>query len=71
MKELGYGKTYRYAHDEPEAYAAGEIYFPEVLGAQQYYHPVLRGLEQKIAEKLTHLRELDKKVKNPSPAGDE
>ena len=62
MKELGYGKAYRYAHDEAEAYAAGERYFPEALGEQQYYHPVARGLEQKIAEKLAHLRELDKKT---------
>ncbi|MDH5409470.1 MAG: recombination factor protein RarA, partial [Gammaproteobacteria bacterium] len=60
MKELGYGKEYRYAHDEPEAYAAGETYFPEEIGEQQYYNPVPRGLEIKIAEKLAHLRELDK-----------
>ena len=64
MKELGYGKAYRYAHDEPEGYAAGETYFPDELGERQYYHPVLRGLEQKIAEKLAHLRELDKKAKS-------
>ena len=63
MQGLGYGKAYRYANDEPEAYAAGEMYFPEELGERQYYHPVLRGLEQKIAEKLAHLRELDKKAK--------
>ncbi len=62
MKELGYGKAYRYAHDEPEGYAAGETYFPDELGERRYYHPVLRGLEQKIAEKLAHLRELDKKA---------
>ena len=59
MKELGYGKEYRYAHDEPEAYAAGETYFPEEMGEQQYYHPVPRGLEQKIIDKLRHLRLLD------------
>ncbi len=62
MKELGYGKRYRYAHDEPEAYAAGESYFPEEVGERRYYQPVLRGLEQKIAEKLAHLRELDAKA---------
>ena len=60
MKELGYGKRYRYAHDEPDAYAAGERYFPEELGERVYYHPVQRGLEIKIAEKLAQLRELDK-----------
>jgi putative ATPase len=61
MKELGYGKQYRYAHDEPEAYAVGENYFPENMKEQRYYYPVPRGLEIKIAEKLAHLRELDKK----------
>ncbi len=63
MKELGYSKGYRYAHDEPEAYAAGENYFPEKLGRRQYYHPTEYGLEGRIAEKLAHLRSLDKKVK--------
>jgi len=62
MKELGYGKAYRYAHDEPEAYAAGETYFPEEMGSPDYYKPVARGLEIKIMEKLNHLRELDKKA---------
>ena len=52
MKELGYGKNYRYAHSEPDAYAAGENYFPEGMSPRQYYHPVLRGLEIKIAEAL-------------------
>jgi putative ATPase len=61
MKELGYGKHYRYAHDEPDAYAAGERYFPEELGERVYYHPVQRGLEIKIAEKLAQLRKSDKK----------
>jgi len=60
MKQLGYGKAYRYAHDEPEAYAAGENYFPQEMGQPQYYRPVPRGLEIRIAEKLAHLRELDK-----------
>lgn len=60
MQELGYGHEYRYAHDEPEGYAAGEEYFPEELGDRAYYRPVARGLEQKIAEKLEHLRNLDR-----------
>jgi len=64
MKELGYGHDYRYAHDEPEAYAAGETYFPEEMGEQSYYHPVPRGLEIKIAEKMAYLRSLDEKNKN-------
>jgi putative ATPase len=63
MKELGYGKAYRYAHDEPEAYAAGEDYFPEEMPEQHYYRPVPRGLELKIAEKLAHLKELDSEAK--------
>jgi len=62
MKELGYGHEYRYAHDEPEAYAAGEQYFPDDLEPREYYRPVDRGLEIKIAEKLQHLRSLDKKA---------
>lgn len=63
MKALDYGKEYRYAHHEPEAYAAGEQYFPDDLSPQQFYVPTPRGLEGKIAEKLNHLRELDKKSK--------
>lgn len=63
MKALDYGKEYRYAHNEPEAYAAGEHYFPEDLQAIQFYQPTPRGLEGKIAEKLNHLKELDKKSK--------
>jgi len=62
MKELGYGKTYRYAHDEPEAYAAGENYFPEGMQGTRYYHPVERGLEIRIREKLEHLHDLDKRA---------
>ncbi len=61
MKELGYGKTYRYAHDEPEAYVAGENYFPDEMKNTRYYEPVPRGLEIRIAEKLARLRALDKK----------
>ncbi|MEQ1619871.1 MAG: replication-associated recombination protein A [Methylococcales bacterium] len=61
MKSLDYGKAYRYAHDEPEAYAAGENYFPDELTGTRYYQPTPRGLEIKISEKLKHLKELDKK----------
>ncbi len=61
MKELGYGKTYRYAHDEPDAYAANENYFPEELAGRRYYQPVDRGLEIKIAEKLARLHERDRR----------
>ncbi|MGZ8224614.1 MAG: replication-associated recombination protein A [Methylobacter sp.] len=60
MKSLDYGKEYRYAHNEPEAYAAGENYFPNELVGAQYYQPVERGLEIKIKEKLRHLKDLDK-----------
>ena len=63
MKELDYGKEYRYAHNEPDAYAAGEHYFPDGIQDQHYYHPVNRGLEIKIAEKLARLRTLDKQAK--------
>ncbi|AGI24597.1 recombination factor protein RarA [Pseudomonas sp. ATCC 13867] len=59
MKNLGYGDEYRYAHDEPDAYAAGEDYFPEYMEPRQYYQPVPRGLELKIGEKLRHLANLD------------
>ncbi len=61
MKELDYGVHYRYAHDEPDAYAAGENYFPQGLPETEYYKPVPRGLELKIAEKLAYLKSLDKK----------
>lgn len=59
MQQLGYADGYRYAHDEPEAYAAGEDYFPKTMSPAQYYQPVPRGLELKIREKLEHLRQLD------------
>ncbi len=59
MKQLDYGKDYRYAHDEEGGYAAGEDYFPEAMPAVSFYHPTDRGLEAKIAEKLAHLRALD------------
>jgi putative ATPase len=64
MKQLDYGKEYRYAHNEPDAYAAGEHYFPEDLAAIQFYQPTPRGLEGKIAEKLNHLKELDQREIN-------
>jgi len=63
MKELGYSKGYRYAHDEAEAYAAGESYLPQELGKRQYYFPTEQGLEVKIAERLAHLKELDRKAR--------
>ena len=63
MKELGYGKAYRYAHDEPEAYAAGETYLPDDMAEPDWYRPTPRGLEGKIGEKLAHLRELDRKAR--------
>jgi putative ATPase len=62
MKELGFGKEYRYAHDEPEAYAAGESYLPEGMEEPGWYQPTPRGLEAKIREKLAHLRELDREA---------
>lgn len=57
MKDLGFGQEYRYAHDEPNAFAAGESYFPEEINGTSYYHPVERGMEQKISDKLKWLRE--------------
>ncbi len=60
MKALGYGRAYRYAHDEPEAYAAGETYFPHGMGERRYYQPTERGLEPRIREKLERLRALDR-----------
>ena len=62
MKELDYGKNYRYAHDEAGAYAAGESYFPDGMPSVDWYKPVGRGLEIKIGEKLAHLRELDRQA---------
>ena len=59
MKNLEYGASYRYAHDEPHAYAAGENYFPEAMKDSRYYFPVERGMEDKIRQKLDYLRSLD------------
>ncbi len=63
MKGLGYGRGYRYAHDEEGGYAAGAAYFPEDMDPTTYYHPVPRGLEIRIGEKLQRLRELDRKTR--------
>ncbi len=60
MKEIGYGKGYRYAHDEPDAYAAGERYFPDAMPDRRYYVPAPRGLEIKIGEALAARRERDR-----------
>ena len=63
MKELDYGKDYRYAHDEEDAFAVGENYFPEEMEPRQYYYPVERGLELKIKEKLDFLRDSNRKAR--------
>jgi putative ATPase len=65
MKGLGYGRDYRYAHDEPDAYAAGEHYFPDGIQAR-FYQPTDRGMEAKIAEKLAWLRERSVKSSDQS-----
>ncbi|HJQ61479.1 MAG TPA: replication-associated recombination protein A [Burkholderiales bacterium] len=65
MKDLGYGREYRYAHDEPDAYAAGERYFPEGMTPPSFYAPTSQGLEAKIRERLEQLRELDRKAEKP------
>ncbi|GAA5184940.1 replication-associated recombination protein A [Niveibacterium umoris] len=63
MKELGHGKAYRYAHDEPDAYAAGEDYLPDGMPAVSWYNPTDRGLEAKIAQKLAYLKGLDRNAR--------
>jgi len=63
MKELGHGSGYRYAHDEAEAYAAGESYWPDDLPPQQYYAPVAPGLATKIRERMARLREMDSRAR--------
>ena len=68
MKELGHGHAYRYAHDEPNAYAAGETYLPDGMAEPRWYQPVPRGLEGKIGEKLNWLRELDAQAGSGSAA---
>lgn len=62
MKSLGYGAEYRYAHDEPNAYAAGETYFPDELAGSQFYFPTERGMEKQIKEKLAWLKSLDEQA---------
>lgn len=62
MKELGYGKAYRYSHDEPHAYSAGETYMPDGMEEPEFYQPVDRGLEIKIAQKLAFLKQLDEEA---------
>jgi putative ATPase len=64
MQGQGYGDGYRYAHDEADGFAAGESYFPDELEARQYYHPVERGLEIKIAQKLEQLRNRNRDAKS-------
>jgi putative ATPase len=68
MKELGYGHEYRYAHDEPQAYAAGETYLPDDMPEPSWYQPVPRGLETKIAEKMASLRLLDEDSRRSPPS---
>ena len=65
MKELGYGHDYRYAHDEPDAYAAGETYLPEGIADPHWYQPVARGLEARIGEKMDYLKGLDDRARKP------
>ena len=67
MKELGHGQDYRYAHNESEAYAAGESYLPEGMSEPGWYQPAPRGLEAKIAVKLAHLKQLDDTAKKSGP----
>jgi putative ATPase len=67
-KSMGHGRDYRYAHDEPDAYAAGERYLPDGMASKRYYFPSPRGLEQKIAEKLARLKALDRERAGPDDA---
>jgi putative ATPase len=64
MKQLGYGRAYRYAHDETGAYAAGERYLPEGLSDQRFYEPTDRGLEARIRDRMRELRALDQAQAN-------
>jgi putative ATPase len=66
MRRLDYGRAYRYPHDEADAFAAGQRYFPEEMPLRRYYQPVPRGLEGQIAEKLTRLRERDRRAREDS-----
>jgi len=70
LKEQGHGRNYRYSHDEPDAYSAGQTYLPSGMGTPNWYEPVPRGLESKIGEKISHLRQLDEQAgldAGPSP----
>ncbi len=67
MKELGYGEKYRYAHDEEDAFAAGEKYFPDDMDGAKYYHPGPRGLEIKIREKLEDIQRRRHDAGRPVP----
>ena len=69
MKGLGFGRDYRYAHDEEDAYAAGETYLPEGLEALRFYEPSARGLEQRIGEKLAEWRERDARRRKGEATG--
>ncbi len=71
MKELGHGSGYRYAHSEPEAFAAGERYLPEGMPQRHYYRPVPRGLEIRIGEALERLRQQNEKQRAAKPLSDE
>ncbi len=71
MKELGYGENYRYAHDEDGALAAGERYFPEDMKAGKYYHPVPRGLEIRIREKLAEIERQNRERQRSEPVTDD
>jgi putative ATPase len=66
MKELGYGEKYRYAHDEDDAIAAGERYFPDDMPDRRYYHPAPRGLEIQIGEKLAKIAEKNRDARSSS-----
>ncbi len=70
MKELGYGEEYRYAHDEEGGFAPGETYFPDDMPKRKYYHPVPRGLELKIGEKLAEMARLNEQQKRPNKDND-
>ena len=69
MKDLGYGKGYRYAHDEEGGFAAGERYFPEDMPDRRYYHPVPRGLERQIGEKLDEIAERNREARGKNKSG--
>jgi putative ATPase len=69
MKEMGYGENYRYAHDEEDALATGENYFPEEMSPGKYYHPVPRGLEIRIREKLQEIEQRRQAAKQNQGSG--